>query len=124
MGVDEMEKPDASKTGLEMDRLADELAGLKEKFEKALVHLTPQPDDYARAILEEFERDRKAYEREETKLLEKHRGQFVAFCGGKLVAVASDRKQVIEKAIEAKPTTRPYIRQVGQEIPSRPSGRR
>lgn len=82
-----------------------------------------QTNDYSDTILNEFEKNRKAYEKKEKSLLEKYRGKYVALCNGKLVAVGPNRKQVIEEAIEKEPTSRPYIRKVGQKIPSIPSGR-
>ena len=80
--------------------------------------------DPIRRILDEFEQDQQGYEREEASLLEEYEDQFVAFCHGRLVAAGPDRKQVIQKAMEADLTARPYIRQVGRELPSKPSGRR
>ncbi|HIE27706.1 TPA: HEAT repeat domain-containing protein [Candidatus Poribacteria bacterium] len=113
--------PEASYLHEQVDRLVEEVAELRKEIAK--VRSEPQLDDYTRAVIDEFEQNRDAYEQEEASLLEKYNGQFVAFCHGKLVAVGPDRKQVIQEAMQAEPTARPYIRQVGVEIPVRPADR-
>jgi len=118
----EVSLPETSYLREQIGRLVEEVAELRKEIAK--LRPEPQPDDYARAVIDEFEQNRKAYEQEEPQLLEKYRGQFAAFCNGKLVAIGPDKKQVIQEAMQAEPTARPYIHQVGVEIPSRPAGRR
>jgi len=114
--------PEISYLREQVGRLVEEVAALRKEIVKLRSEL--QLDDYARTIIDEFEQNREAYEQEETSLLEKYNGQFIAFCHGKLVAVGPDRKQVIQEAMQAEPTARPYIRQVGVEVPFIPAGRR
>lgn len=114
--------PEASYLHEQVGRLFEEVAELRKNIAK--LRIESKPDDYAHIIFDEFEQNREAYKQEEVSLLEKYNGQFVAFCHGKLVSAGPDRKQVIQEAMRADPTARPYIRQVGVEIPSRPAGRR
>ena len=114
--------PETSYPHEQVGKLVGEVAELRKEIAK--VRSEPQLDDYARAVIDEFEQNSKAYEQEEAFLLRKYNGQFVALCHGKLVAAGPDRRQVIQEAMQAEPTARPYIRQVGVEIPSRPAGRR
>ncbi len=107
----------------EMSKLAEEMAALRKELAEAVARLEPQPDEYARQVLEEGRRNLEAYEREEPELLERYSGQFAVFCDGELVAVGPDRREVIQKAMQARPKARPYVRQVGVAIPSRPPGR-
>lgn len=114
--------PETSYLHEQVGRLFEGVVELRKEIAK--LRIESKPDDYARIIFGEFEQNREAYEQEEASLLEKYNRQFVAFCHGKLVSAGLDRKQVIQEAMQAEPTERPYIRQVGVEIPSRPAGRR
>ena len=107
-----------------MNRLAEEMTVLRKELAEALTCLPSQPDEYARHVVEEMRRNQEAYERVEPELLKKHAGQFAVFCDGELIAVGPDRKEVTLKAIQEKPTARPYIRRVGEKIPAIPAGRR
>ena len=101
----------------------EEIATLRKELTEALAHFAPQPDEYARQVLEEARRNHEAYDRQEPELLKKYAGQFAVFCNGEMVAVGPDRREVTLKAMRARPMARPYVRQVGEEIPSRPPGR-
>jgi hypothetical protein len=102
----------------------DELRRLGEEL-KAIAHtVEPPPDEYTRQVYEEAQRNREAYERQEPELLEEYVGQFVAFCDGELVTVGPNKREVTLKAMQARPMSRPYVRRVGEDIPSRLPGRR
>lgn len=114
--------PETSYLYEQVDRLVEEFGKLGKEVAK--LRIESKPNNYARVVINEFEQNVEAYEREEALLKEKYNRQFVAFCHGELVAVGPDRKQVIQEAMQVDPTARPYIRQVGVEISSRPAGRR
>ena len=106
-----------------MGTLSNEV--LKLSKEVAKIHHESAPwIEEVRRLFEEFEKNRKAYERLEASLLKKYHGKFVAFCKGKLASVGVERIRVIQEAMRAYPSARPYIRQVGQKIQSKPRGRR
>jgi len=107
----------------QISRLMEEVAILRKELTEAIARLEPQPDDYARQVLEEMEWNHEAYERQEPELLKQYKGQFVAFCDGELVAIGPDREEVTLKAMQARPLARPYIRQVGEVVPTIPAGR-
>ena len=108
----------------QINKLMEEIKGLRKELREAITRLAPQPDEYARQVLEEGRRNLEAYEREEPELIKKYSGQFAVFCDGELVAVGPDRREVLRKAIQARPEARPYVRQVGEKIPTIPAGRR
>jgi ElaB/YqjD/DUF883 family membrane-anchored ribosome-binding protein len=103
--------------------LREGIKRLVKEFKEAIAQIKPQPDEYARQVLEETIRNEEAYKREEPELLRKFPGQFAAFCNGELVAVGSDRREVTLKAMQARPGVGPYIRKIGEEIPVIPAGR-
>ncbi len=110
--------------GVSLKGFIEEIKELRKEVREAIAQDELPSDDYTRQVYEEAQRNREAYERQQPGLLEKYPGQFVAFCEGELVAVGPDRKQVTLEAMQAKPMSRPYVHRVGEDISSRPLGRR
>lgn len=100
-------------------RLTDEVALLRQVLREALPRLARPVPDHTRQVLDEFERNHRAYEREEPQLLAEHRGEFAAVCDGEIVAVGPDEAQVLQEALRLKPAARPYIRKIGEQLPVR-----
>ena len=90
----------------------------KEMKEQIRQPSSTELDDYNRTVVNEFDKNYKAYELQEASLIEKYNGQWVAFCNGEQVAIGSDRKQVVQLALQAEPEARPYIRKIGERISS------
>jgi cell division septum initiation protein DivIVA len=92
----------------QMARLTDEIAQLRQVLQEALPRLALPAPDYTRQVMEEFERDHRAYEQKEAQLLAEHRGEFAAICDGELVAVGPDETRVMQEALRLKPGSRVY----------------
>lgn len=76
-----------------------------------------------RVKIEDFEENHEAYEREENVLKRSHKGKFAVFCDGELVAIGTNRNSVLKEAMQKRPDSMPYMRQVGEKLVSRPYNR-
>ncbi len=100
-----------------IETLRDQIDGLRSAMQPGLEL------GLAAKLLDEYRRNERAYRATEEQLLEAHSGRFAVFCDGKLVHVADTREEAIAAA-RLKQPQRPYIREIGSEIPERDKHRR
>lgn len=90
---------------------------LTELLRSIITAPTSHKASYNKEIKEEFEQNQRAFERDEPKLLEKHKDEIAVYCDGRLIAINCNEAQAIEDAIRLKSNRRLYVRKIGEELP-------
>ena len=99
--------------GNQLSHLTDELAQLRELLQQVLTRLAPATPSSGRELMAEMQRNHRAYQQIEARLVEEHRGEFAVFADGELVAVGPDQVQAVQQAMRQKPGVRLYVHRVG-----------
>lgn len=73
---------------------------------------------YVLEVNAEFEQNHRAFERDQPKLMNEHKGEVAVYCDGRLIFLDVDEAQAIQDAVRLQPNRRLYVRKVGEELPT------
>lgn len=83
----------------------------------------PGYNEHAREVLEEARQNEATYEKMEPALIESRlAGQFAVMCEGQLAAIAPNMQAAVQLAMGKYPGVRPWVRKIGEPIPTVPAG--